>query len=206
MSRSSDWTALFGQSGAAATHLHNEGITAGDIFLFFGWFRNTTKNDTGQFAYDRQDKHGRHIIYGYMEVGQVMRIENDSVVPSWIEYHPHISVERSGNNNTIYVANKKATWNEELPGFGTFGYHDNLVLTKKGKKTIELVIYINADCTRSMWALPDIFKSVDITYHKPSSWNGNCFNSAKRGQEFVVSANTEILDWTKGLIQTHLKR
>jgi hypothetical protein len=38
-SRPKDWRPAFGQSGAAEGHLTNEGIGAGDLFIFFGWFR-----------------------------------------------------------------------------------------------------------------------------------------------------------------------
>ena len=34
-----DWKPIFGQFGAAETHLENQGVTIGDVFLFFGWFR-----------------------------------------------------------------------------------------------------------------------------------------------------------------------
>ena len=33
------WRPAFGQSGAAATHLKNQNVDCGDLFLFFGWFR-----------------------------------------------------------------------------------------------------------------------------------------------------------------------
>src|ERR1019366_2374960 len=35
------WRPAFGQSGAAAGHLINQGVGAGDLFIFFGWFRKT---------------------------------------------------------------------------------------------------------------------------------------------------------------------
>src|SRR5437868_5593942 len=38
-----DWQPAFGQAGAAAKHLSNQNIGAGDLFLFFGWFRRVQK-------------------------------------------------------------------------------------------------------------------------------------------------------------------
>ena len=37
--RPENWKPLFGQAGAAERHLQNQGVKAGDVFVFFGWFR-----------------------------------------------------------------------------------------------------------------------------------------------------------------------
>ena len=37
--RADGWRPLFGQEGAAESHLENQGVGPGDIFLFFGLFR-----------------------------------------------------------------------------------------------------------------------------------------------------------------------
>lgn len=37
--RISGWRPLFGQAGGDQTHLTLQGVTLGDVFLFFGWFR-----------------------------------------------------------------------------------------------------------------------------------------------------------------------
>jgi len=36
--RDAGWKPLFGQVGRAEKHLENEGVNAGDVFLFFGRF------------------------------------------------------------------------------------------------------------------------------------------------------------------------
>ena len=36
-------TGQFGQAGAAQTHLENNKVGIGDLFLFWGWFRETVK-------------------------------------------------------------------------------------------------------------------------------------------------------------------
>ena len=33
------WRPALGQTGAAQTHLEGQGVGPGDVFLFFGWFR-----------------------------------------------------------------------------------------------------------------------------------------------------------------------
>ena len=37
----SGWVPIFGQADAAESHLENQGVTVGDLFMFFGWFRET---------------------------------------------------------------------------------------------------------------------------------------------------------------------
>lgn len=39
VSRRSGWRPSFGQVGNAQSHLENQGVEVGDVFLFFGWFR-----------------------------------------------------------------------------------------------------------------------------------------------------------------------
>ncbi|CAI8922445.1 hypothetical protein EMIT0158MI4_310005 [Burkholderia ambifaria] len=38
------WRPALGQTGAAQGHLSNNGVGAGDVFLFFGWFRQVEKS------------------------------------------------------------------------------------------------------------------------------------------------------------------
>ena len=82
-------TCLFGQVGAAQTHLANRGVGVGDVFLFFGLFRE-----------DGGDPH--HRIFGYLEVGEVIAVADG--VPEWLveHRHPH-ALAMHGTNDTIYV-------------------------------------------------------------------------------------------------------
>jgi hypothetical protein len=43
--RRPDWLPLFGQAKAAQSHLKNQDVGEGDIFLFFGWFRKVFQNN-----------------------------------------------------------------------------------------------------------------------------------------------------------------
>ena len=43
VSRGTGWRPLFGQAGASESHLRKTGVSEGDIFLFFGWFRQVSK-------------------------------------------------------------------------------------------------------------------------------------------------------------------
>jgi hypothetical protein len=114
--------------------------------LFFGWFRETElKNNKLQYKKRSQDL---HIIYGFLEIGSIYL---DSQLPERIKYHPH-SDYFNRKNNCIYESSDKLSFNKEIPGYGTFKYHENLVLTKEGEN-------------KSHWNLPDFFKDVNIRYH-----------------------------------------
>ena len=89
--RPTGWRPAFGQSGISASHLNGHCVGEGDLFMFFGWFRKTKKNIDGQLAFDSEDRHGRHIIYGWLEVGQV--IEADKPLADDLRFlkgHPHV--------------------------------------------------------------------------------------------------------------------
>jgi hypothetical protein len=45
--RADGWKPLFGQESAAESHLENQGVGPGDIFLFFGLFRRVQKSHGG---------------------------------------------------------------------------------------------------------------------------------------------------------------
>lgn len=187
-SRPKGWRGLFGQVGAALTHLKNNDIGAGDLFLFFGWFRHTViVEDTLQYAPD--DKQGFHALFGYLKVSRVVNcaIENGA---RWMRSHPHLQLDY-GDNNALYVADERLTPRSSLPGWGTFRFSSQVRLSKEGE-------------SRTKWLLPDCFKGRAITYHNDSSWKKGYFKSADKGQEFVVEENKEITDWAMKLIKTHV--
>ena len=180
--RNNNWKGLFGQSGAAQTHLMNQGVGKNDIFLFFGWFKEAeiVKN---QLRYVRNAK-DLHVIYGYLQIGK-MFTKPTSII-SDIEVHPHALFNEG--NDCIYEATDYLSFNNSKAGYGTFTFRNNLVLTKRGK-------------SRSRWNLPDIFKEVKISYHSENSFKNDYFDSAKIGQEFVLEANDKISDWVKNIIE-----
>ena len=82
-------TCLFGQCGAAQTHLANQGVRQGDVFLFFGLFRE-------------EGGAPHHRIYGYLEVVEIVALAEG--VPGHLVNHrqPH-ALALHGANDTIYV-------------------------------------------------------------------------------------------------------
>jgi hypothetical protein len=169
---------------AAQKHLQNQNVSIGDIFLFFGWFRQT-QIINGKYSY-KTGSPDLHLIYGYLQIGRIYTY--GTTFPDYASHHPHTR-ERllTLPSNCIYVANDTLTFDETLPGADNLRFKDNLVLTKKGM-------------TRSKWELPDFFKKLDISYHTKDSFRESYFQSAAKGQEFVVSADNDLIEWAKELL------
>lgn len=187
--RKREWRPIFGQIDSAETHLRNQNIQKGDVFLFFGWFKETMRNPERLcYSKEREDK---HIIFGYMQVGNIMNLTMDTMVPEWMEYHPHNDKGRKNNRtNTVYIAQAELTWNKKVPGAGSLMFDKELVLTKDG-------------FPRCCWDLPQCFRDKEISYHTKHSWTPQYFKSASRGQEFVVKGDKEVENWVMDLIDTH---
>lgn len=182
LQREVGWKGSLGQVGAAQTVLKNNNICKGDIFIFFGWFKEY--KDLGH-KLKPEPKSGKHIIYGYLQIGDILN-PDETNIPHWLSYHPHNI--KMIKNNCIYIAKETCSWNNNICGYGMFEFNKKLLLTKSG-------------CSRSKWLLPDFFKDVSIAYHSKNSWKNDYFQSANRGQEFVVSEDKRVTDWAIKLIE-----
>ncbi|UCS93745.1 hypothetical protein KZP23_01525 [Echinicola marina] len=180
-----NWRPLFGQAGAAQGHLAKSGVGKGDLFLFFGTFRQT-EMENGFLRYVKKAP-DVHLIYGYLEVGEVH--DHFESLAADVKYHPHAHERfRKSVNNCIYEASDRLGIQPEYPGAGVLKYHQGLKLTKDGY-------------SKSRWDLPAFFKGIEISYHSEKSFQGEYFQSAAKGQEFVMEANEQVVNWAKGLIQ-----
>jgi hypothetical protein len=193
------WRPIFGQDGTAQIHLMNSDVGVGDLFLFFGWFRQTEITDgTYRFVRGARDL---HVIFGWLQIDELLCVEEiGSNIPAWAEYHPHFHKESEGNN-TVYIARDKlllAGIPAGIAGGGTFdSYNDRLCLTAPGH-------------TRSVWRLPKWFFPKDgrtpLTYHaNMDRWTVTkdqaILQSAHRGQEFVLDIDQypEAIEWVCSL-------
>ena len=202
--RESGWQPLFGQCGAAQSHLDSLGIGAGDLFVFFGWFRQVEMiKRTWRYVSGAPDL---HVLYGWMQVQSVEPVEKllQSNDFSWAHYHPHCLADFRGKN-VIYRGRRflklpqQKTKTGNLPGSGLFNYfRDELCLTAQ-------------DSSRSQWRLPLWMHPEDrnstLSYHSDlSRWKKDAchalLKSAARGQEFVLDLDDypEGVDWVRGLI------
>ena len=188
LNRKAGWKPCFGQIGASQTHLANEGVKQGDLFLFFGWFQKTII-DQGKLRFDIHSP-DLHVIFGYLQIGKIVKLNTKFRAPEWMASHPHAedSERRENPKNTLYIVKENLSWNNHLKGAGVFNFSDNLVLTKKGY-------------SRSKWALPECFRKVRISRHSADSWKEEgFFKSVDIGQEIVIEDNEEIEKWAMKLI------
>lgn len=158
----SNWNAGFGQSGSALTILDNCKVGENDIFLFFGWFKETTHDKTNQLKYKWGAK-DKHIIYGYLQVEKEI-IDYDEMNKLFLK-HPHSKRENYEANNAIYKAKEYLKLDgipeNTYPGFGVFKLKKNndkldlnseLILTKDGE-------------SRTYWKYKD-FYDIDNIYRE----------------------------------------
>lgn len=190
--RERGWLPSLGQTGRAQGHLAAQKVETGDIFIFFGWFRETEYiNNELRFKPKSPDL---HVAFGYMQVGEILTLGGKPHVPKvveqypWLEGHPHIYGERDANN-TLYIATPNLIldgWDSGLSGGGTFDhYQPQLCLTAPNQKS------------RSLWKTPSWLKppheGTALTYHNDTKrWSqddegNNLLQSVAKGQEFVTT-------------------
>lgn len=200
--RSENWAPAFGQDWAAQSVLSNQGVKSGDIFLFMGYYRFAEQiGKAYRYIHKPEYPSHMHYIFGYMQIkGSFLVIENK--IPDYLKYHPHYKFHQfyspqSQANNTIYEAEdylKTTAGVTKIPGFGYFKFNQQLILTRKG-------------FSRSNWELPDFFHpdyGTEMGYDKKERWekNGEFVNlkSVPKGQEFVVSNSSKVVNWALDLI------
>lgn len=200
LARNEYWRPVFGQEESSQTHLKNNNISKGDIFLFFGSFKRTEwLNDKLVYS---ESSLTVHIIYGYFCVENIIDLTKELPCEyNWIKYHPHL--KHNSSPNVIYVSSKKLKIeNKEynLKGAGVFkSFNDKLILTKPY-------------CYKSYWKLPLWFypyinKRKPLTYHdKMERWklyNDHVeLHSTAPGQEFILNTMEypESINWINNII------
>lgn len=195
------WQPIFGQAGAAEKHLQNQGVAAGDIFLFYGWFREV-QHRNGRYCYVTHSP-DRHILFGWLQIEQRLPVVDTIDRPLWTNYHPHCQMPAYHRLNCLYLATPQI----KLPGIsitaagsGVFQqFHPRLTLT-------------HPNATRSLWQLPDWFhpqgRRSMLSYHtRPDRWSRRgeytCLQTVGRGQEFVLDCEDypEAIEWVADLLQ-----
>lgn len=175
------WVPAFGQTGAAQTHLSNQGVGIGDLFLFFGRFRQTEFGPDGRLRYVRGAP-TQHIVFGYLQVGKVVQGDEVRDYP----WHPHADNPNPLPNNTLYLSTDQLT-GTDLPGAGVLDIHPDRVLTAPG-------------LALSRWRMLTWMRHATISYHSPRSIKDGYLQSAAKGQEFVIDATPDVLAWALGII------
>lgn len=171
------WIPAFGQHDGRVTHLDNQGFDVGDLFLFFGLFRQTEYHN-GRLRFVPSAPN-QHILFGYLQVAEIIRKEED--VPDWLKTHPHSKHSYWYKKNALYIASDKLSFLPHLSGSGCFDFRQELVLTKPGYS-----------CSR--WQIPDGFRSLTISNASSKSWHSD-YLQLPRGQEYVFTPTSEVMEW-----------
>ncbi len=172
-----NWLPAFGQCGAAAGHLLGQGITVGDVFLFFGLFRHW-RPDRGFI--------GRpfHAIWGYMQIADIIDLHQTPDAVSRYAWHPHtrpgmMDGKAKHAPNLLFLGSQKLNFSPNYPGYGAFRFRESLQLTIPGETRLTRWRYE---------AVPWVEKDEPfMTYHSRSSCQVGYFQAAGRGQEFVIA-------------------
>ena len=183
---------IFGQVSASQTELRNNNVGIGDIFLFFGWFKQ----------YSKKGKDLHH-LFGWLQIEKIIESQKEI-----IEYLKNIKIKHPHGsegilklpNNTIYIARKNLVIDKNLlplKGFGLFKkMHPDLILTQE-------------NCSRSKWKLPKkYFAHTKNIFLNRLKWKDekNCtLNCVGQGQEYILNAedNPKIIEWVLQLIKNH---
>ena len=177
--RQPGWRGSLGQAGAAQSHLRNQGVAVGDVFLFWGLFQENSGDPEWRFRGLRE-----HRLFGWLQIGEVWTIANDPrgllTAHPWLHAHPHTQTGGWPRTNTVYVASERLSLDGRqttLPGWG---------LLRNGYR-----FTVHGSTSPSLWEMPpwlDVMQGgVGLTYHPAARWrSGGRLQSAARGQEFVA--------------------
>ncbi len=185
------WKAAFGQISAAQGQLRNAGVEAGDLFLFFGWFRGVEETETG-YRFKKRDAddfyagNDLQVIYGYLQVGEIITDQEKIKQYYW---HPHASkLHTDIVNNVLYLPTKKLSLDPSKKGYGMLDFRKDRVLTMEDKG-------------RATWN--------EYSFLMPEHVYGNSKNSAKADglyyagvwQEMIVYESDDLMDWVKRILK-----
>jgi hypothetical protein len=205
MPRDTGWRPLFGQADQSASHRIDIGVEQGDIFLFFGLFRESEgwqRFRTGALK--------RHVIWGWLQVDEIV---HDPVgwakKNAWARTHPHTYGHWWRGRNILFVGKPQLEFraaakagNLTVPGAGVFErFHERLCLSDPNSKS------------PTHWRLPAVLKpnpdeGRTISYLESGAWtDSKCGRFVhlnpghiRKWQEAVICGNPAAVAWAFDLI------
>ena len=165
---------FFGQCGAAQSHLQNQGVGIGDVFLFFGLFN------------DEITRERHHRIFGYLRIAEILLLGRNVVSYPCLALlpraHPHSIGERAANN-TVYR------------GHGSTARHagDGLRLTQPGGPLRHWIV--------PSWLQS---KGLTFHGSQDRWFANNRLEIVSRGQEFVadIGDDAEPRQWLDKVVES----
>ncbi|MBV9229508.1 MAG: hypothetical protein JOZ18_09370 [Chloroflexi bacterium] len=202
VARLANWKPVFGQAGAAERHLQNHGVKEGDVFIFYGWFRQVEQL-AGVYRYVKHAP-DLHVIFGWLQIERRIPVEKRCEIPLWALDHPHCRRPTYSPSDSVYIATdylKLPGMHIDKPGGGVFRrFHPDLCLTAPGASS------------RSTWRFPGWFSpgegKAGLSYHaNPGRWTQEgeyvLLKSVGRGQEFVLDCEEypESIRWLSSILE-----
>jgi hypothetical protein len=192
--RLAGWRPCFAQTSSSQSHLASCGVDIGDLFLFFGWFRQVTQQSSRGWSFAPGTRN-QHVVFGWLQIGEIIRVDEfgpDRILHErpWLKDHPHLHFGPDPQN-VIYVASDRLV----LPGLGPT---DLPGAAEIGQFCEELVLTAPGSQRRGLWRLPTWFSPQHpggaLTYHsEPGRWKqvgpDLQLSTVGRGQEFVLNCS-----------------
>lgn len=183
------WKPAFGQTDAARGVHKNAGVETGDVFLFFGWFRQVELGPNGYRFVRKSEDFYHHadlqVIYGYLQIGEIITDPEEIAKYSW---HPHASEKYSKNKaNTLYLPTEHLSWNPKKDGFGTLDYRVDRVLTMEHKQ-------------RATWNEKPFLMPEHVYGNRKNSAKGEGLYYAGVWQELVLDDSEGLFEWVRSMI------
>lgn len=185
------WFPAFGQIGSSAAYLKNNGISKGDLFLFFGNF-HYVENKAGSFCYSR-NQHDFYkgkdlqVIWGYLQIGDILDTPQRQREAWW---HPHASDKYTANSsNMIFKAAKTLSFDDSRPGAGLLRYDIKRVLTLEG-------------ANKATWKKNPVYDVDRICAHRVNSAKNQQDGIYYAGiwQELCLVESDACTEWAKSVI------
>ena len=184
------WCPIFGQINSSAAYLLNQvDVEVGDLFLFFGNYHKV-QNIDGRYQYVRNSgdfyaDHDLQIIWGYMQVGKIIKDEKEQKKYNW---HPHSS-RYNGYSNVMFLASDQLSFNNRMPGAGVLKYRQDRVLTAQ-------------NCNKATWVKRPIY-DVDsvIGNRKNSSKQPDGLYYAGVWQELGLQKSADCEKWARSIVE-----
>lgn len=201
--RPRQWRPLFGQIDAAQSHLAKQQVGPGDLFLFFGLYRQVERR-ADRFEFVRACRPS-HVLFGWLQIESVHHVDTREDALEWACDHPHFHMGPKPRN-VVYVSRPYLDLpglKAMVPGAGVFPkFSDALVLTAPDARG------------SSEWLLPHWFEPRGnrpaLSYHgRADRWTRDGMHvrlqSVGRGQEFVLEAEhyPEVTPWLRRLLNPH---
>ena len=206
LERPPGWRPAFGQVDSPQTELTNQRISSGDLFLFFGWFREVEEVSGGMWRY-AAGAPDVHRLFGWLQVSDILPVGADTASAvkdrPWLCAHPHVNGRSWPANNTIYVSARK------LRIDGTeIGVDGGGVFSRADGRRHTLTSMRCAGKGRTHWELPWTMWSA-WRHRRPNQPDQYCKREQSsvhvdvlgQGQEFVFDATPKVIEWVLELFE-----